>query len=563
MACEICKKPYIPSSDDNSFSFDGKPHLCKICGQSFALKVQLKRHLLSHEGDVPYVCSNCENQSTSYNLRLSQKGNFECETCNKCFSTKRSLLRHAGEHTMENILNCDECGESFKNMTALKKHIAIHKPIKNQVKNSRKNSSETSSYQCQECGKIFARLKQYEVHCLNHKKYHCSECNVYFASNKLLQEHLSASNCCSRSETSQDSSNSNTLSNFNCESKKHECNICDKSFTRKSALEGHMVGHFMEDNHESPAEDQDDSDKDMDFQCNPKEEKSNDLCLPKLKVRRSFTCEKCSLVFSSKIQLNKHMLSHKENPVPRIEMVTSEYKKTYTCRVCQQVFDVKEDYKQHKLSHNTSETSMKEEKNYTCQICLKVFARKKHLKKHVKTHLDDTSNDSNLNKNPAEESSVDKSYSQDEVMMFGGKKEKRAKNFSCRFCGKLFAGETCLRKHEAKHDKNEEQYKQKEETVSKGRKGKKPKILICEYCNEDFTGKKHVFVKHRLSHTPEVCGICDARFTDRASLREHCKIHIGTEEGKRFLECSQKVLDAKNGVVQPEPKVEYIYLVLR
>lgn len=561
MACEICKKPYIPPSDDISFNFDGKPHVCKICGQSFALKVQLKRHLLAHEGDVPYVCSSCENQSTSYNLRLSKQGNFVCETCNKCFNTKRSLLRHAGEHTMENILNCDECGESFKNMTALKKHIAIHKPKKSHSRNSRKNSSE-ASYQCQECGKIFARIKQYEAHCLNHKKYHCSECNVYFASNKLLQEHLSTSSCHSRSDTSLDSSNSNTLSNFNSETKKHECDICHKSFTRKTALAGHIVGHYMDDNHESPVEDQDDSDKDMDFQCNPKEEKSNELCLPKLTVRRSYSCEKCSLVFTSKIQLNKHMLSHKENPVPKIEMVTSEYKKTYMCRVCQQVFDIKENYKQHKLSHSPSELN-KEDKYYTCQICLKVFGRKKHLKKHVKTHTDDNTDDSNFSKNPVEEGSADKSYSQDGVMMFVSKKEKRAKNFSCRFCRKLFAGETCLRKHEAKHDKDEEHYKEKEETAGKGRKGKNAKPLICEYCNEDFTGKRQIFMKHRLSHTPEVCGICDARFTDRASLREHCKIHIGTEEGQRFLECSQKVLDAKNGVVQQEPKVEYIYLVLR
>ncbi|GIZ04853.1 zinc finger protein 845 [Caerostris extrusa] len=87
--------------------------------------------------------------------------------------------------------------------------------------------------------------------------------------------------------------------------------------------------------------------------------------------------------------------------------------------------------------------------------------------------------------------------------------------------------------------------------------------MICEFCNEEFIGKRGAFMKHVHSHTPEVCGICDERFVDRQSLREHCKIHVGTAEGKMFMECSQKALDAKNGLLPPEPKVEYIYLVLR
>lgn len=551
MACEVCKKPYIPPTDADSFTFDGRPHLCKICGKSFSVKGQLKLHLESHEGNAPYVCNSCENKSSSYNLRLSKKGNFVCETCNKCFLTKRALLRHAGEHTAENILICDECGESFKNMSALKKHTVTHKPGK------RKNSGDLP-HQCQDCGKCFAKLKQYEAHCLNHKKYHCADCNVYFASNKLLLEHLDSGSgtCPSTVDTSIDSSISNTNESA---SKKHECSLCKISFTRKSALEGHIVTHFT-DNHESSVED--DSDKDMDFECDLKEGKSNELCLPKLKVRCSHPCEKCSLVFSTKASFNKHMLSHKDNFESKIQIrdIRSEWKKTYTCRICKETFDLKENYKQHKLSHVTSELD-KEVKNYTCQICLKVFARKKHLKKHVKLHLDDTStDDSNFSRPLVEENSVDKSSFHDENISLVAKREKRAKNFTCSHCGKLFAGETCWRKHEAKHDGN---YQDKEDSTGKSRKGKKAKPLICEFCNEDFTGKKHLFTKHRLSHTPEVCGICDARFTDRASLREHCRIHIGTEEGRRFLECSQKVLDAKNGVAQPEPKVEYIYLVLR
>lgn len=544
MACEVCKKPYVALTDDNSFNSDEKPHVCNTCGKSFSLKIQLKRHIVCHEGGLPYVCINCEKNLDSddktYNLRLSKKGNFSCETCNKCFNTQRLLLRHASEHTLENLIQCEECGESFKNATALKKHIAIHKPKRAPKNNSQRETIE-ESYSCSDCGESFANIKLYEVHCLTHTKNKCEPCIVDFPSSEVSEQYTSAN-----SELEAQNSNSlcvnavkttNVIS-ANVSDKKHTCSICSKSFARKSALEGHMISHL--EDRESAVED--DSDVDADFSCSYKGEKSNErLCLPKLKIRRSFPCEKCQKVYSSKNLYDKHLLFHEKS-------VADD--KNYSCRMCTEVFSSKDDYKMHKLSHHPnigekSDSGVKERKSYTCSICNEVFQKKRHLRKHFRIHSEDTS-----------VQDIDSSTSENKTR----KRCKRSKDFACGICARRFAGERCLKKHEARHAERDEV---NEDSVNKVKKSKKAKTLICEICNQDYSGRSHAFVKHKLSHTPEVCGICDARFVDRAALREHCKIHIGTEEGRRFIECSQKALDAKNGLLPPEPKVEYIYLVLR
>lgn len=523
MACEVCKKQYVPSSRDNTFDSDGKPHVCCTCGKSFSLKIQLKRHMQTHEGGNPYICDACEKQGIqSYNLRLTKKANYLCEQCNLTFTTKRMLLQHANEH---NLVDCDECDESFKNVSELKKHSAIHKSQRGFIKTEKTDSEKP--YQCNECHRSFAQLHILEKHRFSHKKFRCTSCDAQFSSKQSLDKHCSTECKSKYNESSLD----------NDDAKKHVCSICNKTFARKSALEGHMVSHLIEKTESAP---EDDSDEDADFLCKYQGVKiqPKEMCLPKLKIRRSFSCEECKKVCVSKKLLDKHMQTHKELNIES----PNEEKKKYNCRICNEAFLVKTDYKKHKLSHipkplDTS-NGIKEIKTYMCKICNEVFNKKKHLKKHFKTHVLNTDakpNPSKLSENPK-------------------KRQKRIKDLACGTCGKLFAGEICLRKHEVKH---------KVAGVPKVKKVRAPLSVICPFCNEDFTGRRFLFMRHKLAHTPEICGICDARFVDRAALREHLKTHIGTDEARKFLECSQKAQNVKSNLQNPEGKVEYIYLVLR
>lgn len=607
MACEICKKPYVASSENNGFDSDGKPHVCNTCGKSFSLKIQLKRHMQSHESGLPYICNACEKQDNQvHNVKLSKKSVFSCEICQQTFNSKRLLLKHDCEHKLK-VMHYDDFDDddSFEDTIAATKRLKDCLQTKSKrtpsKSKTRKLDISVSPYQCSDCSKSFTQFRTYEKHRQTHKVFKCVSCNAGFTSKEGLQNHHSSGSCNFKF-------NSNG-SLDKTDDRKHICEFCGKSFARKSTLEGHMATHLMEKNY---SEAEDDSDADADFSCDYKGntpiEQPKELCLPKLKIRRSFTCEICLKFCVSKKSLEKHLISHQNlTPEPAVEEAQKsedkkkvEGKKIYVCRICNETFPIKEEYKKHKLSHSPkildgSKHEEKEKKTYTCKVCSKVFHKKKHLKKHFKAHslkanerrlkMPSSNTDGQLFKTHSSNkdgqpfkthssntdgqpfkthpSNIDDGQDSDSVDIVESRKnrqrqKKRNKDFACKVCGKRFAGERCMIKHEAKHAGNVT-----ESSLSSERKGKRPKTLICEYCCEDFTGRRHAYVKHKLSHTPEVCGICDVRFVDRSSLREHLKTHIGTEEARRFLECSQKVMNAKHNLQNPDAKVEYIYLVLR
>ena len=47
-----------------------KPHVCDLCGKSFALVYQLRSHLLNHEGTFKFHCEHCD-------YKTNVKGDFE------------------------------------------------------------------------------------------------------------------------------------------------------------------------------------------------------------------------------------------------------------------------------------------------------------------------------------------------------------------------------------------------------------------------------------------------------------------------------------------------------
>ncbi|GFU07395.1 zinc finger protein 845 [Nephila pilipes] len=546
MACEICHKSYILTLEDGQIDSDAKPHVCTTCGQSFSLKIQLKRHTLLHANGAPFVCINCKKdseneESKTYNLRLAKKNEgYACDSCKESFSSKRLLFRHtAKEHTFVNTYTCDDCPECFESASELRKHASIHKV---KVINKRNLSKIDVRGEDSSEEKL---TKPYS------KKLSCQNCNKSFAYLACLDKHLIKCNgkpiSTSHASISSKKVRPSVKISYSGD-KKHECNICGKSFTRKSALEGHEVSHLKE-KFDSPYEEYSDSslhgEESDDYDLPPKKPR-----LSKINIKKSFTCDSCNFVCFSNQTLIKHINNHRareENPFGKNQYEDSEDEDDdrQQCPKCDKKFSSITELEKHSLIHIKKENEKKskivedEEGDYPCEICEKFFNTKRRLKKHLLFHV--TRN------------------REDNPMKWAIGRKQRSKDYACEMCGKRFAGETCLKKHMQKHESGE----LKEKKPKRTKKEKIIQTLICEFCNEEFTGRRGAYIKHLHSHTPEVCGICDERFVDRQGLREHCKIHIGTEEGRMFMECSQKALDAKNGLLPPEPKVEYIYLVLR
>ena len=53
---------------------------------------------------------------------------FECEFCQKLFTTKRSLVRHVLLHTGNKFFPCLKCDSAFSRSDHLKIHLKSHDP---------------------------------------------------------------------------------------------------------------------------------------------------------------------------------------------------------------------------------------------------------------------------------------------------------------------------------------------------------------------------------------------------------------------------------------------------
>ncbi len=93
----------------------------------------------------------------------SQKSNFICQQCEKCFATKANLKRHMDIHTGKKPYTCQQCGKCFNKKGTLKDHMSIHTGEK--------------PYTCPQCGNCFTQQGNFNRHMRVHtgeKPYTCN-----------------------------------------------------------------------------------------------------------------------------------------------------------------------------------------------------------------------------------------------------------------------------------------------------------------------------------------------------------------------------------------------------
>lgn len=106
---------------------------CHICFKVLCYEVNLKQHLLRHEGKREHVCSICGQKST----------------------TKAELKRHVNRHTKERAYPCNLCSKVFYGCFELSRHKkVVHQGIKN--------------YKCSLCDKTFGLKLTLASHMRNH-----------------------------------------------------------------------------------------------------------------------------------------------------------------------------------------------------------------------------------------------------------------------------------------------------------------------------------------------------------------------------------------------------------
>ncbi|CAJ1084490.1 telomere zinc finger-associated protein isoform X2 [Xyrichtys novacula] len=258
---------------------------CETCSETFTGKEELRLHVVTHTGNMPYKCSTCSEQFMyKKNLMthlMKVHGHpkpHACPQCPKTFLTKTELRVHeAAKHRGEKPFVCEECGHRASSRNGLQMHIkAIHRnerPFvctlcghafsqKNNLNMHLRIHSGERPYQCHLCGKTFRTQASLDKHNRTHtgeRPFSCDVCEQRFTEKGALLRHKA-----SKHE----------------EGRPHCCHICGKTFKAKEQLRVHLRRH---------------------------------------KGMRKFECEDCGYRFTRQAHLRRHVLIHKrtENYNPR------------------------------------------------------------------------------------------------------------------------------------------------------------------------------------------------------------------------------------------------------
>lgn len=220
------------SSDSDWEEDDTEKRTCKVCSKVVDKVSQLGKHMKKEHPDRPHVCRICSESFKSYSglqyHKVTHKGPATCDECGKTFVTKGSLNNHqklghchgkkypfaaeAGKNKSrtqgDQSKTCKVCGEVQKNAYALNVHV--------------KKLHADSVLHCDECNLVF--FKPYGLE--KHKKSHasgqfsvCKICKEEFPTRDAMRYHMR-----------------NHDGPFNC-------TVCDKLIHTKTALTTHMKRH--------------------------------------------------------------------------------------------------------------------------------------------------------------------------------------------------------------------------------------------------------------------------------------------------------------------------------
>ncbi|XP_050101634.1 zinc finger protein 665-like [Anopheles aquasalis] len=192
--CSVCKAPFTSPQARNEHKSQAHPvYRCRLCKESFLDEAQFQAHhktvhVEPTEGSNggTLSCRSCGTHfRTTFQLRVhleskcGTKKHFQCDICQRYYSSQASLGVHRGLHQAKKSHLCDTCGASFYNRGQLKVHERVHTGDK--------------PFKCNKCGKAFSHRESLVTHSSLHsgiKPYVCTHCNDQFSCKGNLIKHL-------------------------------------------------------------------------------------------------------------------------------------------------------------------------------------------------------------------------------------------------------------------------------------------------------------------------------------------------------------------------------------
>uniref|UniRef100_A0A452U430 C2H2-type domain-containing protein n=1 Tax=Ursus maritimus TaxID=29073 RepID=A0A452U430_URSMA len=202
----------LPGSQEAS-SWQGTPHPCAVCGESFWKKDHLEKHQRSHLKHQPWRSwEKFSKQAEAQQQRSIPQGarRFGCHDCGRSFHLKRYLLRHVAAHAGKSPPQCPECKTCSPHRQTLLGHRLRHKGERPPC--------------CPQCDRSFPMLRAHRLRHSGERPFSCSECGRGFTHQCKLREHL----------------------RVHSGERPFRCPECDKSFRLKGILKAHQRTHSKE-----------------------------------------------------------------------------------------------------------------------------------------------------------------------------------------------------------------------------------------------------------------------------------------------------------------------------
>lgn len=412
---------------------------------------------------------------------------FECKECKKSFSDKKKLQEHF-RSTHQNF-KCQNCKRGFASEYLLERHMSKHHELKS-----------TQQLMCTLCGKIYAN--------------HIS-----------LNAHMDAiHNQC-----------------------RFQCEICEKSYSFKSALYKHrQLAHFTGKTQSCPQ---------CPYMAATKREiqlhLKNQHDLNK-NIVSDFYCPACNRYFSNGSTLKRHLHSvHDQDALFRkdnkcvicFEPLSNNYVsekhfaqvhlngkiKMRKCGHCKMEFKLYTEFSEHIKSHPGV---------YICITCGMPFYAENLLNGHIliHRHIDKRA------KNYSCDHCGHRTFSKNQMKIHVSKHMTAPQLHTCDVCGKVFKIASSLYTHRKYHQEG---------------------TIPCSYCGLKFVRNSDLEYHIRKEHThekPFKCSICGQDFLLKSMLKAHLQSHPQTMETYECKECNisfgikKKDKEMHDHVVHPEKR---------